>query len=416
MTRIPKPSKPGTISPRQSPLRKAPMAYQRGSLKQMPRKEGLTWQLRYRVMNAEGRRVEHTLPVGLVRDFPSEKAAWREVDRLGLAVRINEVPDSGRIRFDQLAEHYLKADFGPDAVRPKSEGTVLNINHIVRDILVPRFGQEIAEDIKPLDIQRWLKSLHMDKGLAWTTVSKVRGVMLRIYKTGILHGGLVNKNPVQPTESRSTTDYRAIIVTPQQTRAILKALPHPLHRILVLTCAATALRASELIALRWADIRFAEERIRVSKRWSRGKDGATKTQGSDGYVPLHPALARHLRGWLRQTPYGRDGDFVFPSLKAFGKVPLSAGVFVADHLRTAAKETGVHIPDGHRFGLHSLRHSLSSFLVVTAKVDPKTAQQFLRHAKVQTTLQLYTKANGDETRAAQGAWLKAMRTPSGTVQ
>jgi hypothetical protein len=142
MTRIPKPSKPGTISPRQSPLRKAPMAFQRGSLKQVPRKEGETWMLRYRVMNAEGRRVEHTLPVGLVRDFPSEKAAWREVDRLGLAVRINEAPDSGRIRFDQLAEHYLKADFGPDAVRPKSEGTVLNINHIVRDILVPRFGQE----------------------------------------------------------------------------------------------------------------------------------------------------------------------------------------------------------------------------------------------------------------------------------
>ena len=76
----------------------------------------------------------------------------------------------------------------------------------------------------------------------------------------------------------------------------------------------------------------------------------------------------------------------------------------------------MHIPDGHRFGLHSLRHSLASFIVVTAKVDPKTAQEFLRHAKVQTTLQLYTQANGNETRAAQGAWLKAMRTPSGPVQ
>jgi integrase len=391
------------------------MAYQRGSLKAVPRKEGESWVLRYRVMNAEGRRVEHTLPVGLVLDFPSEKAAWREVNQLGLLVRINEAPDSGRIRFNQLAEHYLLADFGADAVRPKSEGTALNINHIVRDFLIPRFAEEIAEDIKPLAIQRWLKSLHTDKGLAWTTAAKIRGVMLRVYKTGILHA-LVSKNPVQPTESRSTTDYRAIIVTPKQTRAILKALPHPLHRILVLTCAATALRASELVALRWADIRFAEERIRVSKRWSRGKDGATKTEGSNGYVPLHPVLARHLKGWLRQTPYGGLGDFVFPSLKAFGKVPLCAGVFVADHLRTAARGAGVHIPDGHRFGLHSLRHSLASFIVVTAKVDPKTAQEFLRHAKVQTTLQLYTQANGNETRAAQGAWLKAMRTPSGPVQ
>lgn len=104
---------------------------------------------------------------------------------------------------------------------------------------------------------------------------------------------------------------------------------------------------------------------------------------------------------------------MFPSLKTFGKVRLSPGVFVADHLRSAAKGEGEAVPDGHRFGLHSLRHSLASFLVVTAKTEPKTAQQFLRHAKVQTTtLQLYTQANGTETRAPQGAWLKALRTRS----
>src|SRR5882762_8152319 len=74
--------------------------------------------------------------------------------------------------------------------------------------LIARWGSEIAEDIKPLDLQRWLKSLHTDKGLAWTTVSKIRGVMLRIYKIGILHE-LVSKNPAQPVETRSTTNYRA---------------------------------------------------------------------------------------------------------------------------------------------------------------------------------------------------------------
>ena len=30
------------------------------------------------------------MPVGLVRDFPKEKDAWREVNRLGLLVRIND--------------------------------------------------------------------------------------------------------------------------------------------------------------------------------------------------------------------------------------------------------------------------------------------------------------------------------------
>jgi integrase len=376
--------------------------------REVPRKEGDTWVLRYRVTDAEGRRVENSLPVGHVRDFPNEKSAWREVDKLGLCSRVNEAPALLRIRFAQLAEHYLRADFGQNAVRPKSEDTELNMNHIVRDYLIPRFGPEITEDIKPLDIQRWMKSLHRDRGLAWTTVSKIRGVMLRAYKTGILHE-LVSKNPCQPIETRKT-DYRAIMLTPDQTHAILRALSNPLHRILVLTCAATALRASELVAIHWADLRWAEGRIRVSKRWLRGKDGATKTESSDGYVPLHPRLARHLEAWRIRTPYGRETDFVFPSLKMSGKVPVSAGVFVADHLRSAAKNSGVRIPEGHRFGLHNLRHSLSNWMVNKAKVEPKTVQGILRHSRIQTTLDLYTQEDSEETRAAQGNYLRTFGT------
>ncbi len=124
------------------------MAYQRGSLKKVPRKEGETWVLRYRVATADGRRVENTLPIGLVRDFPSEKAAWREVDTLGLLVRINsDAPAPGRIHFASLAEHYLRADFGQDAVRPKTEGTTANTQQIVRQHLITRWGNESAEDI-----------------------------------------------------------------------------------------------------------------------------------------------------------------------------------------------------------------------------------------------------------------------------
>ncbi len=126
------------------------MSYQRGSLKKLPRKGGETWVLRYRVTKADGRRVEHTMPVALVRDFPKEKDAWREVDKLGLLLRINDDPGDVRIRFNALAEHYLEADFGDHAVRPKSENTIIITKHIVRDYLVFRWGNEIAEDIKPL--------------------------------------------------------------------------------------------------------------------------------------------------------------------------------------------------------------------------------------------------------------------------
>lgn len=186
----------------------------------------------------------------------------------------------------------------------------------------------------------------------------MRGIMHRIYKIGILHG-LVTKNPVQHVETRSKSSYRAIIISPAHTLAILKSLASPLHFALVLTCAATALRSSEILALRWNDILWGEGRIRICKRWAKGEDGETKTDASDGYVPLHPVLAGHLRVWERQTEHAKADDFVFPSIKEKGRKPLSASTFVADYLRPAAKQTGVHIEDGQRFGLHNLRHSLN---------------------------------------------------------
>ena len=177
-----------------------------------------------------------------------------------------------------------------------------------------------------------------------------------------------------------------------------------LHFTLVLTCAATALRASEILALRWADILWDEKRIRVCKRWAKGKDGETKTEASDGYVPLHPLLAEHLRAWHAATPYAGSSGFVFPSLKCEGKVPLSASVFVADYLRPAAIAAGVAIEEGQRFGLHNLRHSLSNWLVNKAKVEPKTVQGILRHSRIQTTLDLYTQ----EDRLRRGNFSKRL--------
>lgn len=388
------------------------MSYQRGSLKQYARKGGQTWVLRYRVTKPDGKRVEHGVPVGLVRDFPKEKDAWREVDKLGLLVRINDAPDDGRIKFDALAEHYLKTDFGADAVRPKSQNTRLITEHIVRDYLSRRWGGEIADDIKPLDLQRWLKSLNDDKKLAWTTISKMRGVMHRVYKVGVLHE-LVTVNPVAHVQTRSKTNYRAIVLTPAQTFGILKSLTSLLHHALVLTCAATALRASEILALRWSDILWEEARIRVSKRWANGQDGKTKTEASDGYVPLHPLLAEHLRDWHARTPHSNADDFGFPSLKEEGRVPLSASIFVHDYLRPAAIKAGVQIAEGQRFGLHNLRHSLSNWLVNKGKVEPKTVQGILRHSRIQTTLDLYTQEDSDETRAAQGQFLEAVMTSGG---
>ena len=58
----------------------------------------------------------------------------------------------------------------------------------------------------------------------------------------------------------------------------------------------------------------------------------------------------------------------------------------------------------------------SNWMVNKAKVEPKTVQGILRHAKIQTTLDLYTQEDGDETLAAQGEYLTALGVATQLVQ
>jgi integrase len=78
-------------------------------------------------------------------------------------------------------------------------------------------------------------------------------------------------------------------------------------------------------------------------------------------------------------------------MKLKGKKPLTGSIMAADKIRPAAIKAGIRLEAGQRFGFHNFRHSLATFLVTRGK-DVKTIQELLRHAKVSTTLDLYSQA------------------------
>ena len=87
---------------------------------------------------------------------------------------------------------------------------------------------------------------------------------------------------------------------------------------------------------------------------------------------------------------------------------MTAGIFVTDYLRPAARATGVKLVHGQRFGLHSFRSSLATWLTSIDKSDVKTTQGILRHANAETTLNKYAQSVPVEALAAQGRFLEAM--------
>ncbi len=121
--------------------------YQIGSLRKIMRAEGLTWVLRYYATRSDGKRVERTTAIGLVKDIgPSPADASREVDRQKLRETINQLqPFQGTPRtFGQLCQDYIENELRIDqseSARPKAFPTVETYErHLIKRI-IPRWGR-----------------------------------------------------------------------------------------------------------------------------------------------------------------------------------------------------------------------------------------------------------------------------------
>jgi len=384
-----------------------PLRTQKGWLKQEKRKEGSTWMLYFRaVRKSDGKRVENKIRIGLVKDFPSKDWARAEAERLHL--HINPADWHGKVTFADLAHHYMEHELGgsPGSIKGKAHTTLGGYKRVIRNRLLPQWGSRIALGIEPLEVEAWLEALKRDEKLANPTLDKMRGVMSRVYKHSQRYGLIPRtqeSNPMPFVRCATTSEYEAIIVTPEQSYMVLENLEDPEHT-LALLAAATGLRISECLGLQWQDVSFAEGLIQVRRKWTDGQMGQPKTKASRAAVPMHPLLAAFLQSWKQQTPYSKLSDWVFPSSRLKGRKPRVANMLVEDYLRPAAAKAGLlsfHFnekgqlveDDPRRFGFHNFRHSLASFLVHIG-TDPKTVQTLLRHSDIKHTLQWYTHCSG----------------------
>ena len=395
--------------------------YQQGSIRQIKRAEGMAWVLRYYTTRTDGKRVEHMVSIGLVRDIGPKKAdASREADRQKLRETINQVqPFQGKpSTFGQLCQHYIENELRIDqsnSARPKAFPTIETYErHLVKRI-IPRWGNLAPLAIKSTEVEKWFFELRQGnaqkvKPLADPTIDKIRRIMHLVFKHGQRHEFLPRQqegNPMNWVSQRTTSDYTAIPMTPQQAFEVLLNIPEP-RRTLTLSDAATALRVSELLALTWSDLDFRDLVMYVRRAYVWGRFKVPKSKASKAPVPMHPLLAGFLLAWRDKTPYSKDTDFVFPSVRLKGKRPLSASIMVQKYLRPAAVKAGI-IKEGEkvRFGFHNFRHSLATALV-KLKVDPKTVQGMLRHEDFGTTMELYAQSDMESMREAQGKFLEQL--------
>jgi integrase len=141
-----------------------------------------------------------------------------------------------------------------------------------------------------------------------------------------------------------------------------------------------------------------------------------KTKLSKSTVALHPILAELLKDWRAQTACAGENDYVFASRRTSGRTARCGSVVVEDYLRPAAiraevleiDDDKVYI-DGDlvkRFGFHTLRHSLTSWLMANGE-NPQIVRAMLRWTNLDI-LAHYTHRLKTDKLEAQGAVLKKL--------
>ena len=162
---------------------------QRGWLKKESRIPGETWVLYFRTTRkSDGRRVENKIPIGLIRDLPDKRTAWAEVERLHLPINPVDSRRGGHIWRPRAALHKTRIDRANRIDPPQSPYDNKRYDSVLRNRLLPKWGNRIALGIEPLEVEEWLTILKREEELENPTLDRLRRVMSLVYRHGQRYG------------------------------------------------------------------------------------------------------------------------------------------------------------------------------------------------------------------------------------
>jgi integrase len=223
-----------------------------------------------------------------------------------------------------------------------------------------------------------------------------------------------------------------------QFETIVHLLKEP-YRTMVYFAQCLGLRVSEIAALRWDDFDFDKNQLLVQRSFVDGRTDDVKTEYSQDYVPLHPSLSEIVLGWSKEALPTEEG-WVFAN--PITKQPYFPTSIQKRHIRPAGcclvecPKCGVGVgvwckqdrptPNGKRLqvheerqeaagrlanlGWHTFRHTYRSWLDETG-APMKVQQELMRHASIQTTMNVYGQAMTSSKRQANSKVVEMVLKP-----
>ena len=368
--------------------------YQNGSLKLMPRKAGpAVWVYRWRETNEDGERQLRKKIIGTATQYPTKALASTAVESLKSSVNRAGVQKlAGPRTFGGLVDHYRMKELPRESDDRKRRKTKKVYEGNLKNHIVPRWGDYEIREIASVEVEEWLDKLKM----APASRAKLRNQMSTVFRHGIRWGWIgQHENPIVMVRCSSKRLSTPETLTAEEFRSLFGKLPDR-ERAMGIICATAGLRISETLGLKWADIDFVKGQANVLRSVSEGEVGDCKTEVSQQPVPLDALPLEELQSWRRVTMYAADSDWLFASGAVFGRMPVWAVSSLQKVLQPTARRAGIT----KRIGWHTFRHTYSTLLSECGN-DTKVVQELMRHAKLSTTMEIYTHPRMERKRETQ---------------
>jgi integrase len=336
--------------------------------------------------------------VGTVQKYPTESAIRKSCEVQAIVMRINAEHPLGPVTASTvgaLIARYEKEEM------PERYSTRASYRTFIDGYIRPRWAETALASVKPMAVEDWLKHLK----LAPKTRGHIRGLMSTIFRCAH-RWELIESNPMELVRVKDASKRleRPSVLTTEEFYDLLAQFREP-YRTMVLIAGCLGLRAGEIMGLQWGDFDLEKSTLLVQRSVVHGRVDDVKTEYSRDFVPLAPELVVELLRY-RETAYPNEAGWLFANPKT-GK-PYHQEEIQKKHIRRAAQAAGILAVVGWK----TFRHCYRSWLDQT-DAPIGVQRELMRHASIQTTMNVYGRAMTDSKRQAHDKVVQmVLRSPA----
>lgn len=279
--------------------------------------------------------------------------------------------------------------------------------------IAPTLGKVRLQDITQLRVKDLLKKLD-ENGFGYETKNKVRILILDMFNKAMIDE-FINKNPAKSIKLTRDEKKDVRVLTPKEQTEFFDACKGTFYDNLFIVAVTTGLRVGEISALRWEDIDFERNTIKVTRTLLYQKIeelGDTKktfhinppkTKTSKRDVPMGRQCILALKKQYMQkniiaSKIPKKVDEKFQDLLFTTKynTPINSQI-MCDAIKRIVDEINLTkdtLEEVDVFSMHCFRHTFAT-RCFEAGIQPKTVQAYLGHATLQMTMDLYTSVLDD---------------------